>query len=54
MSRPLRSKRNFKALQLDVSNPPPAPPSEPDPVPTRLAPATKQVSKKRPPPMNLA
>lgn len=56
MSRPLRSKRNFKALQLDVSNPPPAPPSEPDPVPTRLAPVTKQApggGKKRPPPMNL-
>ena len=56
MSRPLRSKRNFKALQLDVSNPQPAPPSEPDPVPTRLAPATKQApggAKKRPPPMNL-
>ncbi len=56
MSRPLRSKRNFKALQLDVSNPPPPPPSEPDPVPTRLAPATKQApggGKKRPPPMNL-
>jgi len=56
MSRPLRSKRNFKALQLDVSNPQPPPPSEPDPVPTRLAPASKQApggSKKRPPPMNL-
>src|SRR6267154_1985750 len=56
MSRPLRSKRNFKALQLDVSNPPPAPPSEPDPVPIRLAPASKQApggAKKRPPPMNL-
>jgi mitogen-activated protein kinase kinase len=57
MSRPLRSKRNFKALQLDVSNPPPASPSEPDPIPTRLAPpASKQApggGKKRPPPMNL-
>lgn len=55
MSRPLRSKRNFKALQLDVSNPPPPQP-EPDPVPTRLAPASKQAAggaKKRPPPMNL-
>jgi mitogen-activated protein kinase kinase len=57
MSRPLRSKRNFKALQLDVSNPPPPPP-EPDPVPVpiRLAPASKQGlggGKKRPPPMNL-
>src|SRR5713226_2066760 len=55
MSRPLRSKRNFKALQLDVSNPPS--PSEPDPVPTRLAPAASKPapggSKKRPPPMNL-
>jgi mitogen-activated protein kinase kinase len=56
MSRPLRSKRNFKALQLDVTNPPPPPPSEPDPVPTRLAPASKLApggGKKRPPPMNL-
>ena len=54
MSRPLRSKRNFKSLQLDVSKPPS--PAEPDPVPTRLAPASKQApggAKKRPPPMNL-
>ena len=56
MSRPLRSKRNFKALQLDVSTPQPQSPSEPDPLPTRLAPASKQApggGKKRPPPMNL-
>ncbi|KAI0047123.1 ste7-like protein [Auriscalpium vulgare] len=53
MSRPIRSKRNFKALQLDVSQPAPTP--EPEPVPTRLAPATKPAAggKKRPPPMNL-
>lgn len=56
MNRPLRSKRNFKALQLEVSNSPPQSPSDPDPVPTRLAPASKQAAggaKKRPPPMNL-
>lgn len=54
MSRPLRTKRNFKALQLDVSAPPPP---EPDPVPIRQAPASKPGAagsgKKRPPPMNL-
>ena len=52
---PIRSKRNFKELQLNVS---PAEPPEPDPpVPTRMAPpATKPAGgsgKKRPPPMNL-
>jgi mitogen-activated protein kinase kinase len=54
MSRPIRSKRNFKALQLDVT-PQPEPP-ETEPVPTRLAPATKPAGgggKKRPPPMTL-
>ena len=54
MSR-IRSKRNFKALQLDVTTPHPEP-SEMEPVPTRLAPATKPAgggAKKRPPPMNL-
>lgn len=57
-SRPVRTKRNFKALQLDVSNAPQSPSSETvDPIPTRLAPpATKSVAggaKRRPPPMNL-
>ena len=52
---PIRSKRNFKELQLNVS---PAEPPEPEPpVPTRMAPpATKPAGgggKKRPPPMNL-
>ena len=52
MSR-IRSKRNFKALQLEVTAPQPEPP-EMEPVPTRLAPATKPTGgKKRPPPMNL-
>jgi mitogen-activated protein kinase kinase len=57
MSRPLRSKRNFKSLQLDVSNASTPSPAEPDPVPTRLAPTSKPGAaagaKKRPPPMNL-
>ena len=55
MSR-IRSKRNFKALQLDVTTPHPEPPEMEQPVPTRLAPATKPAGgggKKRPPPMNL-
>ena len=49
---PIRSKRNFKELQLNVSHTEQA---EPDPpVPTRMAPpATKPAGKKRPPPMNL-
>src|SRR6266404_8665862 len=54
MSRPHRSKRNFKALQLDVTTRPEPP--EADPVPTRQAPSTKPAGgggKKRPPPMNL-
>lgn len=50
MATPIRKKRNFKALQLDVSLS--ATPKDPEPVPTRVAPpATK--SKKRPPPMTL-
>jgi len=57
VTRPLRSKRNFKSLQLDVSNASTPPPPEPDPVPTRLAPTSKPGvaggAKKRPPPMNL-
>jgi len=48
-------KRNFKSLQLDVTTAPSPP--EPDPVPTRLAPAATKpaagCAKKRPPPMNL-
>ena len=54
MSR-IRSKRNFKALQLDVSAQPMSAP-EPDPISTRPAPASKPAAggaKKRPPPMNL-
>ncbi|CCM03504.1 uncharacterized protein FIBRA_05638 [Fibroporia radiculosa] len=48
---PVRKKRNFKALQLDVSKPPTP---EPEPAPTRLAPAPGgAASKKRPPPMTL-
>ncbi|KAI0322402.1 kinase-like domain-containing protein [Amylostereum chailletii] len=62
MSRPIRTKRNFKALALDVSQPPPAPAPEPELIPTRLAPAAGAAKaattgaapkKKRPPPMNL-
>jgi mitogen-activated protein kinase kinase len=50
MATPIRKKRNFKALQLDV----PAKPKDPEPVPTRAAPATTAAkSKKRPPPMTL-
>lgn len=50
MATPIRKKRNFKALQLDVALS--AAPKDPEPVPTRVAPpATK--SKKRPPPMTL-
>lgn len=44
----VRKKRNFKALALDVSQPPAPPPAQP--APTRPAPGTK----KRPPPMTLA
>lgn len=49
---PIRKKRNFKALQLNVSLS--AAPKDPEPVPTRAAPATSGAkSKKRPPPMTL-
>jgi hypothetical protein len=52
----IRTKRNFKSLQLDVSAQPLSP-QEPDPVSMRLPPAaTKPAAggiKKRPPPMNL-
>ncbi|KZT12116.1 kinase [Laetiporus sulphureus 93-53] len=49
---PVRKKRNFKALQLDVSK---QPPPEPEPAPIRAAPAPADASrtKKRPPPMTL-
>lgn len=47
----VRKKRNFKALQLDVSKPPAEP--QPQPVPIRLAPAPAAGGKKRPPPMTL-
>ena len=46
---PVRKKRNFKALQLDVSQPPP----EPQPEPIRVAPVPAGGGKKRPPPMQL-
>jgi mitogen-activated protein kinase kinase len=50
---PIRKKRNFKALQLEVKQA--ASPTEQEPVPTRLAPAPAGVpaGKKRPPPMTL-
>ncbi|KAJ8501915.1 hypothetical protein ONZ51_g325 [Trametes cubensis] len=48
-SGPVRKKRNFKALQLDVTKPSP----EPQPEPTRLAPVPAGGGKKRPPPMQL-
>lgn len=47
MATPIRKKRNFKALQLDVAQPPAAP--EPEPIPTRLAPPAG--GKRRPPPL---
>ena len=46
---PVRKKRNFKALQLDVSQPPP----QPQPEPIRVAPMPAGGGKKRPPPMQL-
>ena len=53
MATPIRKKRNFKALQLDVTQL--AKPKEPEPIPTRAAPATTGIAKgkKRPPPMTL-
>lgn len=48
MATPIRKKRNFKALQLDVAQP--AVPAETEPVATRLAP-TVAGGKKRPPPL---
>ncbi|TFK52160.1 Pkinase-domain-containing protein [Heliocybe sulcata] len=54
MATPIRKKRNFKALQLDVSASPPPPAPEPETiVPIRAAPAPGAGGKKRPPPMNL-
>lgn len=53
MATPIRKKRNFKALQLDVATPT-APATEPAPVPIRQAPtAGVPAGKKRPPPMTL-
>ncbi|KII90899.1 hypothetical protein PLICRDRAFT_158325 [Plicaturopsis crispa FD-325 SS-3] len=54
MATPIRRKRNYKALQLDVSQPA-APPPQADPVPTRLAPAPAAGGggKKRPAPITL-
>ena len=46
---PVRKKRNFKALQLDVTQPRP----EPQPEPIRVAPVPAGGGKKRPPPMQL-
>ncbi|KAF9465245.1 kinase-like domain-containing protein [Collybia nuda] len=53
---PIRKKRNFKALQLNVAKPPPPPPPpEPEPVAIRQAPtaAGAPAGKRRPPPMTL-
>lgn len=59
---PIRKKRNFKALQLNVTKPPPPPPppSEPQveqvqPIAVRQAPTAAGApgGKKRPPPMTL-
>lgn len=64
-SRPIRTKRNFKALALDVATPAPPPNPEPELIPTRAAPAPlggpalgappgkPAGKKKRPPPMQL-
>ncbi|EAU86157.2 STE/STE7/MEK1 protein kinase [Coprinopsis cinerea okayama7 len=57
MATPIRKKRNFKALQLNVGDPQPASPSstEPDPISIRTAPtAVGPRLKKKPPPMTLA
>ena len=53
MTTPIRKKRNFKALQLDVTQSPK--PKEPEPISTRTALATAGVAKgkRRPPPMTL-
>lgn len=49
MATPIRKKRNFKDLQLPVSEA--SAPADHEPVPTRLAP--QPAGKKRPPPMTL-
>ena len=58
MATPIRKKRNFKALQLQVAGdvPAPAAPKEPDPIAIRTAPTVAGAVpglKKRPPPMTL-
>jgi len=54
MATPIRKKRNFKALALNVAQPV-APAPEPEPVATRQAPTAAPAAggKKRPPPMTL-
>lgn len=57
MATPIRKKRNFKALQLDVTQPPP--PVDTEPIPTRQAPAplggpATTGGKRRPAPITLA
>ncbi|KAF5378461.1 hypothetical protein D9615_007069 [Tricholomella constricta] len=53
MSTPLRTKRNFKSLQLPVADLELTPPDAAVPAPTRLAPAGPQplLNRKRPPPL---
>lgn len=51
MAAPIRKKRNFKGLGLDVAAAPAPPPLEP--LPTRAAPAAAPGGKRRPPPMTL-
>jgi len=55
MATPIRKKRNFKALQLNVAEPAPATAKEAEPVAIRQAPAPAASApverKKRPPPM---
>lgn len=60
MATPIRKKRNFKALALDVAKqpeapPPPAPPQlDSEPIPTRTAPAAGGAGgRRRPKPMTL-
>jgi mitogen-activated protein kinase kinase len=50
MATPIRKKRNFKGLGLDVA--PPAPVAETEPIPTRQAPTAGATGgKRRPPPL---
>jgi len=51
MATPIRKKRNFKGLGLDVAQPTPA--AEPEPIPTRMAPTAGGGTggKRRPPPL---